>query len=149
MRYLAIDLGGKRTGLAVGDDDSGIVSPLGVIEAKADAQRFEAIAKHVAREGAAALVVGWPVNMDGSVGPAARRARSFAEALGAATGLPIHLHDERLSSAEADEQMARSGLTHGQKKARRDALAAGAILRAFLQNPSPPIDEAGGQVSRP
>ncbi len=152
MRYLAIDLGGKRTGLAVGDDQSGIVSPLGVVEAKADAQRIDAIARHLAREGADALVVGWPVNMDDSVGPAAKRARAFAVALGAAVRLPVHLHDERLTSAEADEQMARSGLTHGQKKARRDALAAAAILRGFLATPSPPIDETGetgGQEKMP
>ncbi len=140
MRYLAVDLGGKRTGLAVGDDESCIVSPLAIVEAKTDAQRIEAIARHIGREGAEALVVGWPVNMDGSVGPAARDAEAFAAALGAATHLPVHLQDERLTSAEADEQMAQSGLTHGQKKARRDALAAAAILRAFFHaaHPRPP-----------
>jgi len=133
MRYLAIDLGGKRTGLAVGDDETGIVSPLTVVEAKRDAQRIEAIVKQIAREGADVLVVGWPVNMDGGAGPSAKAAEAFAAKLGEATGLPVHLHDERLSSAEADQQMAQSGLTHGQKKARRDALAAAAILRGFLE----------------
>jgi len=133
MRYLAIDLGGKRTGLAVGDDESGIVSPLTVVEAKRDALRLEAIVRQIAREGAEVLVVGWPVNMDGSTGPAAKAAEAFAAKLGGATNLPVHLHDERLSSAEADQQMAQSGLTHGQKKARRDALAAAAILRGFFE----------------
>ncbi|NBC10426.1 MAG: Holliday junction resolvase RuvX [Planctomycetes bacterium] len=134
MRYLAIDLGGKRTGLAVGDDESGIVSPLTVVEAKRDALRIEAIVKQIAREGAEALVVGWPVNMDGRAGPAAKAAEAFADQLGRATNLPVHLHDERQSSAEADQQMAQSGLTHGQKKARRDALAAATILRGFFES---------------
>jgi len=133
MRYLAIDLGGKRTGLAVGDAESGIVTPLAVVAAGDDAQRIAHIRAAVGREGAQALVVGWPLNMDGSAGPSAAAAQRFAAALGEALGLPVHLHDERLTSQRADELMARTGLTHGQKKARRDALAAAAILHAYFE----------------
>ncbi|MEO0476580.1 MAG: RuvX/YqgF family protein, partial [Planctomycetota bacterium] len=63
----------------------------------------------------------------------AEKCKAFADKLGEATRLPVHLHDERLSSAAADEQMAMSGLTHKQKKARRDALAAANILRGYLE----------------
>lgn len=132
MRYLAIDLGEKRTGLAVGDDVTGIASPLEVIRASDAGERFKAIGRAIDEQGPDALVVGAPLNMDGSDGPGVARAKAFAGELSGRFGLPVHLYDERLTSVEADEQMARSGLTHGQKKARRDALAAAAILRGFL-----------------
>ena len=61
-------------------------------------------------------------------------ARDLGAQLGARTGLPIHYQDERLTSAQADWSMAGSGLTHAQKKSRRDALAAAAILHDFLEN---------------
>lgn len=133
MRYLAIDLGDRRTGVAVGDDQTGIVTPLDVIETGSDSERFTRLRGLIEWEGPGALVVGWPLNMDGSVGPSAQKCKAFADRLSEATRLPVHLHDERLSSAAADEQMARSGLTHKQKKARRDALAAANILRGFLE----------------
>jgi len=132
MRYLAIDLGGKRTGLAVGDDASGMVSPIGVIEAKQPAHRMEQIAIAIAEHQPEALVVGLPLNMDDSEGPAAKAARQAAAELEARFKLPVHLVDERLTSFAADEQMRGSGLTRGRKKSLRDALAAAAILRDFL-----------------
>jgi putative holliday junction resolvase len=77
--------------------------------------------------------------MDGTRGPAAARAEAFAEKLRPLITVPVHLFDERLSSAEAEDQLAGRGLTHGQKKARRDALAAAAILRNYwLQMSSNP-----------
>lgn len=133
MRYLSIDLGEKRTGVAIGDDATGIASPLEVIVTRSESERLSQLRRLVEREGPDALVVGWPLNMDGSVGPAAAKCKSFGDALGRATGLAVHLHDERLSSVAADEQMAMSGLTHKQKKARRDALAAANILLGFFE----------------
>ena len=133
MRYLAIDLGEKRTGLAVGDDVTGIASPLDVILTSSLEERFRLIKLAVDDQGPDALVVGAPLNMDGTHGPAAKQAQAFADELGKRFGLPVHLFDERLTSFAADEQMAQSGLTHGQKKARRDALAAAVILRGFLE----------------
>lgn len=133
MRYLAIDLGDKRTGVALGDDLTGIVTPHEVITTGSEAERFTRLRDLIEWEGPAALVVGWPLNMDGSVGPNAQKCKAFADKLSEATRLPVHLHDERLSSAVADEQMAMSGLTHKQKKARRDAMAAANILRGFFE----------------
>ena len=133
MRYLAIDLGDKRTGLAVGTDVLRTAEPMRVIEAGSEAQRLDAIAAAVDEYGPDALVLGLPTNMDGSEGDRAKQARSFADVLRRRFALPVHLVDERLTSAEADEQMARTGLSRGQKKQRRDALAAAAILRDFFQ----------------
>lgn len=133
MRYLAIDFGGKRTGLAVGDDGTCLSGPVGMIEAADMARVVEAVVEAIEEHGAEALVLGVPFNMDGTKGPAAEKAFKFADELKRRTGLEVHLVDERLTSFEADETMKGIGLTRGQKKARRDALAAAAILRDFLE----------------
>jgi putative Holliday junction resolvase len=138
MRYLAIDPGGKRMGLAVGNDVIRTATPLEVVQASTDDVRLRAIARAIDEHGPDALVLGLPLNMDGSVGPAAKAAHAFADTLRQRFGLDVILVDERLSSDTADAQMARSGLTHGQKKARRDALAAAAILARLLQEPDAP-----------
>jgi len=132
MRYLAIDLGAKRTGLAAGDDVVGLVQPVEVVQVPRGPALLDALARAVDRHGPDALVVGLPLNMDGSEGAGAKDAREFGAAIAARTSLPVHFHDERLTSFEADERMARSGRTHREKKELRDALAACAILEAFL-----------------
>lgn len=132
MRYLAVDVGARRTGLAAGDDVLRIVQPVEVVEAPRGDALLAALARAIALHGPDALVVGLPLNMDGSEGASAQDARAFGAALGARTSLPVHFQDERLSSFEADQRMARSGRTHREKKELRDALAACAILEAFL-----------------
>lgn len=132
MRYLAIDLGHKRTGFAVGDDDTGIVSPLDVVLASMGAPLLEEIRKVVAQHGPDAIVIGLPINMNGTEGEPAKEARAFGEEVHRRHGLPVYYQDERLTSYAADEQMARSGRTHKEKARRRDALAAAQILRDYL-----------------
>ncbi len=136
-RYLAIDLGDQRTGLALGDSVMRIASPLEVIEVPRARGEGEALLVAIVgaakSSGATALVVGLPLNMDGSEGQRSVIARAMATRLGAATGLLVHFQDERLSTARADWQMARSGMTRGKKKSRRDALAAAGILQDFLE----------------
>lgn len=134
MRCLALDIGDKRTGVAAGDTESETVDPLRTIEAPAkDLDNFLKRVERVVDDYAAELlVVGLPLNMDGSEGPRAKLVRSLAERLAERTGVPVHYQDERLTSAAADWDMAGSGLTHGQKKNRRDGLAAAAILRDYF-----------------
>ena len=144
MRYLCIDLGDKRTGLAVGDSVMRMASPVDVLEV-AIAERggdalLDAIVKAIDEQFSphtqAEIVIGLPLNMDdGSEGPRAKIVRVFAARLEARLSPKrvVHFQDERLSSAAADDRMARSGLTHKQKKMRRDALAAAAILDDYLK----------------
>lgn len=134
MRYLAIDLGDQRTGLAVGDDETRLVSPAGVVQIPRHRERelLLALTDAARAHEAQAFVIGLPLNMDSSIGPRAALARAFAGKLAEASSLQVYEQDERLTSAEADWQMSGSGLTHKQKKARRDALASAAILRDFL-----------------
>lgn len=136
MKYLAIDLGDRRTGLAVGDVATGMALPLEVVrqDLKTDggARLVEVLAQRAREHAPAGLVVGLPLNMDGTEGPRARLVRQIADLLSRRTGLPVHFQDERLTTAEADWRMARTGLTHAQKKERRDPLAAAALLADFL-----------------
>ena len=136
MRYLGIDPGAKRTGLAVGDDVTKQAGPVGVVEASDPGELLRGIREAIEEHGPDAIVVGVPYNMDGTEGPEAKKAQALATLLQGATGLRVHLFDERLTSFEADELM--KGLyTRKQKKARRDALAAAAILRDFLNRLQP------------
>ncbi len=140
MRFLGIDLGDRRTGLALADTFTRIASPLTVLEIPRSQDGGRTLLHAVAREAANqlgpndAVVIGLPLNMDESEGPAAKSVRDWGASLAPLlSGRAMHFQDERLSSVEADWDMARSGLTHAGKKQRRDALAAAAILRSFLQ----------------
>jgi putative Holliday junction resolvase len=133
-RYICVDYGSRRIGLAVSDPEGRIASPLGVVECAGDVSQTveRVIAEASAEFDVDAWVVGLPLNMDGSEGPQAKVNREFASRLESATGQPVHLFDERLSSRQADIHMSQTGLTHQQKKRRRDALAAQVILQSFL-----------------
>lgn len=134
MRYLAIDYGLRRIGLATCDAGEIIVSPLCQLDiAKRKTEWvFEQLKIIIAANEIEAVVVGLPVNMDGSEGDQARLTRQFAEKLQDHCGLPVHLQDERLSSAAADEKLSVAGFSRQKHKARRDMLAACEILQSFL-----------------
>lgn len=130
MRYLAVDYGMRRTGLAVCDAQETIASPLAVVQGHKDL--IERIKRIVASEGIDGIVVGLPLNMDDSEGPQAKLVQAFAKELGKHVQVPIHLQDERLSSFAAEEKLQEFGLTRGKKRERLDALAAAEILQTFL-----------------
>ncbi|MHC4362559.1 MAG: Holliday junction resolvase RuvX [Planctomycetota bacterium] len=131
MRYLAIDYGSKRVGLAVCDPDETIASPLCVIEGQKDV--VGKIAEVVKQEGVGAVVVGLPLNMDDSAGPQAKLIFRFAEQLERVLAVPIHFQDERLSSFSAEEKLAAAEITKKTRKKHLDAVAAAEILEAFLE----------------
>jgi len=135
MRYLAIDLGERRTGLAVGDAETGLAAPLAVIAQPRGSEAFwHALRKAIDEHRPDALVIGLPLNMDdGAEGPAAKAARAFGAELAARWPLPIEFQDERLTSFAAYDRMARSGRTRRAKKQLRDALAAAELLRDYLE----------------
>ena len=144
-RYIAIDLGDKRTGLAVADGETKLVSPLTVLETPISLNNGEALIAAIRSEIRATigtheileLVIGLPLVREGKEGPRAKGVRKFALRIAAALANPtLHFQDESLTSVEADWSMARSGMTRGEKKSRRDALAASVILREFLANNS-------------
>lgn len=150
-RLIAIDLGDKRTGLALADTITRIASPAGLLEipiAERDGEKLlGAIVSAIddlVGSSPADLVVGLPINMDGSEGPRAKLVRAFADRIAERTKRTVHFQDERQSSMAANDRMAQTGLTHKQKKARRDAIAAVVILQRFLDAPAddPSDDDA-------
>ena len=137
MRYLCIDLGDRRTGFASGDDVVGIVQPLEVVQASTPEAQVVAALAMIDEYGPNCVVVGLPYNMDGTEGPRAALVRVFAtELLARLPKLPrvaLAFQDERLSSFDAEHRLNRTGRTHGEKRALRDALAACAILEDHLR----------------
>jgi putative Holliday junction resolvase len=138
MRYLAIDYGIKRTGLAICDAAETIVSPHAVLEGQKEL--IKKIADVVKTEGVEAIVIGLPLNMDDSEGTQAKLVIKFADQLKqhlntclTTVKIPIHFQDERLSSFSAEDKLASADFTRGKKKKRLDAIAAAEILDAFLE----------------
>jgi putative Holliday junction resolvase len=130
MRYLAVDYGQKRTGLALCDADETIASPLEVITGQK--QLIKRIAEVIERERIEAIVLGLPLNMDDTEGPQAKNVRAFADKLKEHIEIDIFFHDERLSSFDAEKKLAGLEMTRKEKKRRVDAIAASAILQSFL-----------------
>jgi putative Holliday junction resolvase len=130
MRFLCIDLGDKRTGLAVCDSDEIIASPLEVVEGVKDL--IGHIAATIKQYDIEAVVLGLPLNMDGSETNRAAIVRRFAEKIADQIEIQIFFQDERLSSFSATDKLSRTGLTHKKKKNRIDAIAAAEILKEFI-----------------
>ena len=131
MRYLAIDYGTKRTGLAICDFAETIASPLTVIQGQKEL--IKKISEIIEAENVDAVVLGLPINMDGSEGPQAKLVLKFGKQLQNCLKIPVLLQDERLSSFGAEEKLIPANYTRKKKKKRLDAVAAAEILESFLQ----------------
>jgi len=116
-----------------GSDEMGLIArPLSVIERTSRAEDVARIGEVASRRTAQTLVVGLPLNMDGSAGPAARRARRFARMLERELGLKVELWDERLSTAEAERALIAAGERRARRREMRDGVAAALILQSYL-----------------
>jgi putative Holliday junction resolvase len=136
MRALGIDLGSKRIGVAVSDRSGTIASPLVVLRRSGSARRdHEAIARLVADEEAEVVVVGLPLNMDGSAGPAARAAVTEAEALATVVGVPVVTFDERRTTVAADAAMIELRMRAQARRRVVDKVAAAVMLQYWLDSP--------------
>jgi putative Holliday junction resolvase len=141
MRFLALDVGERRIGVAVSDPTGTIARPLRTLERGSRKEDFSAIAALVAEVNAQAIIVGHPLSLDGTVGPQARRVASYAQGLAEHLDVPVIPWDERFSTASADEILRE---TRGEKAKRRaradgeiDAIAAAVILQSYLDADRP------------
>jgi len=100
LRYLALDVGDRRIGLAVGDEAHGLVRPLRTLVRRSVAKDLDALGAIAREEDVGALVIGLPLTLGGDEAFQARRVRRFAESVGS-LGLPVELYDERHTSTEA------------------------------------------------
>ncbi len=135
MRMIGIDFGEKRIGVAAGDDRTRLAVPIATIESKGDpVAEIEAIA---AEQAAEALVVGLPLSLSGAEGPQAARVREVAAALSERLTIPVHTHDERLTTTQAKRlpgglpRKSKSGATS------LDAVAASIMLQAYMDSRRP------------
>jgi putative Holliday junction resolvase len=133
MRWLAIDHGTKKIGLAFSDELEILASPYEVWPQGGEPTR-ERLARLCKEEGVQALAVGLPRHQDGAESSTAPAARAFGEALAARTHLPVRFVNEHLSSAEAERLLRERGVKPEKRKAMLDAAAAAVILQELLDD---------------
>lgn len=134
MRILGIDLGEKRIGLALSDPLGYTAQGLETIENKGIERSSATIHQLCVDRGVTEIVVGLPVNMDGTEGPKARAARVWAERIAVETGLSVATWDERLTSKQAGRLMIEEGLSRQKQRLKSDQLAAILILQGYLDS---------------
>ncbi|MFO0946828.1 MAG: Holliday junction resolvase RuvX [Planctomycetota bacterium] len=154
IRWMGVDYGDKRIGLALIDDETKMATPWQSYTRRSpevDGDYFRMICQ---AEGIKRIVVGLPVNADGSEGDKARAARRFGAWLKSVTGNELYFWDERYTTVEADALLANTKLPKKKKKARRDMLAAQIMLQDFFDSGCPkdaqpgPLDDVMAQGSR-
>jgi putative Holliday junction resolvase len=136
-KLLGVDYGQVRIGLAISDPDRKFAFPLETYARRGperDAAYFREVVKEEAVVG---LVVGLPMHTDGREGQKAAEARAFGTWLAETTGLPVVYWDERFTTVEAESALWAAGLTHKQRRARRDRVAAQIFLQAYLESGCP------------
>ncbi len=131
-RVLALDMGTKRTGLALSDPLGISAQGLGVLHRTTLKEDLAAVEKLIHDHDVKLLVIGLPRNMDGSYGPAAERIRYFAEELRKHISIPIHLQDERLTTAQAQKVLIEGHMRREKRKEVIDKQAAVLILQQYL-----------------
>lgn len=132
-RLIGLDLGTRTIGVALSDVSLTIASPYGTLRRGKLGRNAAEVAGIARKEGAGGIVVGHPLSMDGAAGPAAQGARDWAMALAAATGLPVALWDERLSSAAVNRMLiGEADMTRKRRAAVVDKAAAAYMLQSAL-----------------
>ena len=137
-RALGLDMGSKRIGVAIGDRTGTIASPLSVLQRSGSPKRDHlAIAELVLEEEADIVVVGLPLNMNGSSGPAARAAVDEAAALATVVGVPVVTYDERRTTVTADRAMMEANMRAQARRRIVDKIAAAVMLQNWLDAGGP------------
>jgi putative Holliday junction resolvase len=129
---MGLDLGSRTIGVAFCDAEWRFASPAATVTRRKQASDFSELRRLAGERRLAGIVLGYPINMDGSSGPRAQATRAFARALDAEFGLPVLLHDERLSTHAVEETLITTGVSRSRREARIDALAAAHILQGAI-----------------
>ncbi len=132
MRILGLDLGSKRIGLSISDETSILASGLGILERKSLTEDLAYLQRLVAESHIEKIVIGSPLNMNGSSGPKAQEALAFKAELEQVLRIPIELFDERLTTAEAERVLIEAGMTRKKRRGLVDQQAAVLILQGYL-----------------
>ncbi len=133
-KYLGIDYGDTRTGLAVSDALCFLASGIGTVEAGGPRKLAKEIAAFCTERQITDLVLGHPVNMNGTLGPRSEKVRAFAVMLEEETGLPVHLQDERCTTMEAHRYLNDTDTRGKKRKQVVDTLSAQIILQTYMDS---------------
>jgi putative Holliday junction resolvase len=131
-RTLALDIGEKRIGVAVGDETGTLARPLTTIARASKRQDFERIARLVTEQSAERVIAGYPRSLSGDEGPQAQRVRRYVEALAITLRVPVELWDERYTTVEAKERLHEAKRRRPRDRGQLDAAAAAIILQDYL-----------------
>ena len=132
MKIMAIDYGDAHTGIAISDPTGMLTGYSTVIDSRKAEVVLAEICRIAKEHGVEELVLGYPKNMDGTLGPRAEKCAAFGEEIRDATGLPLTLWDERRSTVEAHNILFNNGKNAKQRKSVVDAVAAGLMLEGYL-----------------
>jgi len=133
MRILALDVGEKKIGMAISDALGITAQPLKTLIRKNKRDDFKRIGEITRNIGVSKIIVGLPLNMDGTTGPRARETYDFVEELKEGLEIPVQLWDERLSSLEANRILLQADMSRKKRKKIDDKLAAQLILQGYLE----------------
>jgi putative Holliday junction resolvase len=134
-RYLGLDVGNRRIGVAVSDELGLTAQPVLTLERRHNRREdLRSLARLCRRFGVVGIVVGNPLHLSGDVSPQAAKTQAFAAELGELTGLPIHLRDERLTTREAHQILYEAGHARQQHRKVVDQVAATLILQSFMED---------------
>lgn len=149
-RYLGLDIGNRRIGVAVSDELGLTAQPVLTLERRRNSREdLRSLARLARRFGVAGIVVGNPVHLSGETSPQATRTQTFANQLGEFTGLPIHLWDERLTTREAHQILYEAGHARQEHRAVVDQVAATLILQSFMENQGSENREQRSEIGDP
>ena len=134
MKYLGLDVGDRRVGIAFGDSDLRMATPVTVLVRVSIEHDAQAIAALIRNYDAAQLVVGLPRNMDGTQGAQARTVIEYAHAIETLVNVPVIFWDERLTTLEATKRTHETGARGKKSRQSLDAIAAAVILQDYLDS---------------
>ncbi len=134
MRILSVDLGTKRVGLALSDPLGYTAQGLETSSVKSKKDVVPGLAEVCKKHGVGQIVIGLPVNMNGTYGPKAEEVKALMPLLEKATGIPVPSWDERLTSRQAGRLMIEEGLSRQKQRMNSDRLAATLILQSYLES---------------
>ena len=137
MRIMGIDYGTRRIGVAISDPSCTMAHPLDTVQVKEDGSHMELIEKIVRDYEVEKIVVGLPINMDGSMGESARKVTDWAGTLERSAGVPVELWDERLTTSEAHEFLIRLEVKGKKRRHIIDKIAASIMLQDYLEAKRP------------
>jgi putative Holliday junction resolvase len=132
MRFMGLDVGDKRIGVAVSDESALIASPRETLERRGNQKDIAHLLELARREEVTEILVGMPLKLDGSAGPQAEKVSRFVEALRAASAIPITTWDERLSTVGAERAMIEADVSRAKRRGAVDRVAAALILQSYL-----------------